>query len=718
MKKRWRLCGIIALCLALIFSLFGCHRTNPDTPTDSSANGYKVTRLADLPESSNMYHQTVIGGQLYYQTALVDEVTETDSGYELRRWSPETGETVTLFPAEATTGRFVSFRFAVDISGGVWLWEWGNSGLTYITPDGTANEVTLDTPFTHDGVLNGPSSGTAPIELCAVGERLVMIVRGWDKDSTSDVHQQLVCVNREGHTVFSQELEFSNSLDLMPLDETRFLLEDRTNDTLTPVSMETGEKSADWSDNVKGERLYSCDPQSGYAFLVQRDNTVYAYTADGRAEELFSFESLAFDFLNTDNRPYTYMDSDGSVVVWEHGEPYCYRIAKGTVSPRPVLTVAGLGFPEKLKETALLNNRVSESYVMKLVDYSSGESSTVAQLEAGGTKLLTEMLGGTVPDVIVTSKYLSTAAMVKQGLLVDLYPLLDADETLSRTDFTDSMLAAMEKDGGLYQLTGTVTLQTAVGNVELVGDGSLTWEKAESLMAANAGLTPVKSTVSQNRVLSALKYAVSAAAQSGSAAVNTAGNRRLLTTAAGLYTDDELLDVLLDDEFIAADSVNELTEKTALLVSTEVESLSKVAWLKKEYGSVMRYTGWPVENEGDSGHYLFAGKGYAITTACTDKAAAWALIRDMVQADSAASDTLSTLRADFEQSMAQSSLSEADIQPLLAAVASANNMLYADLSVSAMVDEEAAKVFQNQNSAEEALQSLQSRLTIYVNEQK
>lgn len=712
MKKRWRLCGIIALCLALIFSLFGCHRTNPDTPTDSSANGYKVTRLADLPESSNMYHQTVIGGQLYYQAPLIDEVTETDRGRGIRRWSPETGETVTLFPTEATTGRFVSFRFAVDASGGVWLWEWGDSGLTYITPDGTANAVALDTPFTHDGVLNGPSSGTAPGELCAVGERLVMIVRG------ADDGQQLVCIDREGHTVFSQDLETTNETELFALDETHCLLRNRTSGTITPVSMETGEKSADWSDNVKGEMLYSCAPQSGYAFLVQRDNTVYAYTANGRAEELFSFESLAFDFLNTNNRPYTYMDADGSVVVWEYGEPYCYRIAKGTVSPRPTLTVAGLGFPEKLKETALLNNRVSESYVMKLVDYSSGESSTVAQLEAGGTKLLTEMLGGTVPDVIVTSKYLSTAAMVKQGLLVDLYSLLDADETLSRADFTDSMLAAMEKDGGLYQLTGTVTLQTAVGNVELVGDSSLTWEKAESLMAANAGLTPVKSTVLQNRVLSALKYAVSAAAQSGSAAVNTAGNRRLLTTAAGLYTDDELLDLLLDDEFIAADSVNELTEKTALLVSTEVESLSTVAWLKKEYGSVMRYTGWPVENEGDSGHYLFAGKGYAITTACTDKAAAWALIRDMVQADSAASDTLSTLRADFEQSMAQSSLSEADIQPLLAAVASANNMLYADLSVSAMVDEEAAKVFQKQNSAEEALQSLQSRLTIYVNEQQ
>ena len=73
-----------------------------------------------------------------------------------------------------------------------------------------------------------------------------------------------------------------------------------------------------------------------------------------------------------------------------------------------------------------------------------------------------DLLYGQSPDLLFVNG-LPYEVYARQGLLEDLYPWIDADETLSRTDFTQNLLRALETNGALYRLPQTYLLETAMG---------------------------------------------------------------------------------------------------------------------------------------------------------------------------------------------------------------------------------------------------------------
>ena len=63
----------------------------------------------------------------------------------------------------------------------------------------------------------------------------------------------------------------------------------------------------------------------------------------------------------------------------------------------------------------------------------------------------------------------TTRALAAEGLLADLYPLLDADEELKRDDFFPNVLKALETDGKLCSTCAGVSIQTVIGAEDAVG---------------------------------------------------------------------------------------------------------------------------------------------------------------------------------------------------------------------------------------------------------
>lgn len=102
-----------------------------------------------------------------------------------------------------------------------------------------------------------------------------------------------------------------------------------------------------------------------------------------------------------------------------------------------------------------------------------------------------DLLYGQSPDLLFVNG-LPYEVYARQGLLEDLYAWIDADETLSRTDFTQNLLRALETNGALYRLPQTYLLETAMGLPETVG-GEAGWTMAEFLdtVQAHPALTAV-----------------------------------------------------------------------------------------------------------------------------------------------------------------------------------------------------------------------------------
>ena len=117
-------------------------------------------------------------------------------------------------------------------------------------------------------------------------------------------------------------------------------------------------------------------------------------------------------------------------------------------------------------------------YQVEFVDYEAQYG------EQADQQLLMDLLYGDCPDLLFVNG-LPFAQYARQGLLEDLYTWIDADETLSRTDFTQNLLRALETDGALYRLPQTYLLATAAGLPDIVG-GQEAWSMADFLDTAQA----------------------------------------------------------------------------------------------------------------------------------------------------------------------------------------------------------------------------------------
>ncbi|MFR7742948.1 MAG: hypothetical protein ACLU3I_06435 [Acutalibacteraceae bacterium] len=95
---------------------------------------------------------------------------------------------------------------------------------------------------------------------------------------------------------------------------------------------------------------------------------------------------------------------------------------------------------------------VSE-YQVEFVDYEAQYG------EQADQQLFMDLLYGDCPDLLFVNG-LPFAQYARQGLLEDLYAWIDTDETLSRTDFTQNLLHALETGGALYCLPQTYLSQT------------------------------------------------------------------------------------------------------------------------------------------------------------------------------------------------------------------------------------------------------------------
>ena len=153
------------------------------------------------------------------------------------------------------------------------------------------------------------------------------------------------------------------------------------------------------------------------------------------------------------------------------------RVDAASVVNKTVLTFACMYLDWNMRDAIVKFNRASNTHRIVVRDYS--EYNTDDDYNAGIQKLNTEMLSGKLPDMIDINTYsMPVEQYAAKGFLTDLYELIDADADLSREDFVQPVLKALESaDGKLYQLPSTFAVSTAIALDKVAGDYD-TWNLA------------------------------------------------------------------------------------------------------------------------------------------------------------------------------------------------------------------------------------------------
>ena len=246
-----------------------------------------------------------------------------------------------------------------------------------------------------------------------------------------------------------------------------------------PVDLET----KTWGEKIKmPANVWNVYPgDDAYDFYYKNNDNIYGYTfASDTKDKLVDW--MACD-VDTSNMYDSGMLSDGRVVGitqdWSSDTAACqlivlHRIDASEVKEKTVLTLACMGLDWSLRSKIVEYNKSNDQYRIQVVDYS--EYATDDDYNAGITKLTTEIISGSVPDLFLTSS-LPIDKYAAKGVVADLYTFMDGGSGLSRDYFVPQVLKAIEKEGKLYELPTKFSVETAYALSSIV-DQYDTWNVA------------------------------------------------------------------------------------------------------------------------------------------------------------------------------------------------------------------------------------------------
>ena len=538
--KRFFALALAALLVMSLFAGCSKNSDTPGGKTDSSGSLIDQTKPAattakyayqadyldlQLPENVQYVNTMCTAGTTIFLTAYVqgDEIVQTDpdtgdtwlyytQDLVLLSVDPDTGACTQLPNLQLPTvpedceGNVDCYNMAGSDDGTLWMLvnvyaakydlpadfdpntmnkydypstDMSTAYLMHVAADGSTI-ANVDLSVTDDGTdeEDGMGSNISSFAVDAAGNLYV-----------TD-YNYIYVLDAEGKLLFKiDDSQYSGSLCRLQPNQVGILWYNYATDTaestdengqfFIPVDLET----KTWGEKIKmPANVWNVYPgDDAYDFYYKNNDNIYGYTfASDTKDKLVDW--MACD-VDTSNMYDSGMLSDGRVVGmtqdWSSDTAayqliVLHRIDASEVKEKTVLTLACMGLDWSLRSKIVEYNKSNDQYRIQVVDYS--EYATDDDYNAGITKLTTEIISGSVPDLFLTSS-LPIDKYAAKGVVADLYTFMDGGSGLSRDYFVPQVLKAIEKDGKLYELPTKFSVETAYALSSIV-DQYDTWNVA------------------------------------------------------------------------------------------------------------------------------------------------------------------------------------------------------------------------------------------------
>ncbi len=454
----------------------------------------------------------------------------------------------------------------------------------------------------------------------------------------------------------------------------------------------------------------------------------------------------------------------GSQMTVDYEIAYLTQVPYESVPEKTHLSLACLYPSSDMLDMVIDFNRGHENCRIDVKDYS--EYNTDEDYSAGLTKLTTEVLAGNMPDLLYLSG-LPYQQLAGKGLLEDLNPWLDSDPELSREDLFASVLQAMEANGGLYQVSSTFSLMTVAGPKQIVGD-RMGWTYADVQEALDAmpegcevfGFGQTKTGVLRACLSVEMERLIDW--EAGKCSFDSPAFIEMLNFA-NQFEDEANYDVY-DDE-VDSDYAR-ISQGKQLLTDVYLSDYTGFQQYDFYFGGkgTAAYVGFPT-SDGSCGSAMQISDGYGMSANCADKEAAWDFLRGLLTEDASGwgypvniklfneglkeamtpyyrqDETGAYVLDENGEKIEESHMSvgfgnnvqydiyamtQEQADQLMALIENTTKTMEADDKVIEIIfgsdDEQAtgevSAFFKGQKTAEEVAKQIQSRVNIYVNEQK
>ena len=501
------------------------------------------------------------------------------------------------------------------------------------------------------------------------------------------------------------------------------------------------------------------DGSGEYDFYYTGGSNFMGYSlAESKAEKLFNW-------INTDLEPPTvnpvFVTEDGQIVTlssqWDEDAAETKSsivlvnpVPASSLPDKTVLTLAAAGLDANLQRLVMKFNRSSPDARIEVLDYSE-----YGTPEAGLLRLNTEIMAGSVPDILSLNG-LSVRKLISQGILADLMPFLNADEEL-KDQMLDSVLEAMMTDGKLYRTASGFSIETVVGAAGVVGDtpGWNLEQYSAALAQMPEGCEPFNQGTTRDTILTkclSMEMGRLVDWSTGVCAFDTPVFAEILTFAAQFPKEIDWANTEREDDF------DRISAGRQMLHMNRISDFQSFQMYDALFGGNATFIGFPT-TEGTGSMLSIDGSGYAICSRSEHKDLAWQLLRTLMTAEYQEQFLWSfpTNRAAFEKNLETAmtprylrnadgsflldengerieqdrmvwqlgsltvhikALTQEQADKILELVNTTTKVRDYDSEIMTMIFSEAEAFFSGQKTAEEVGQLLQSKISIYINEQR
>ena len=420
---------------------------------------------------------------------------------------------------------------------------------------------------------------------------------------------------------------------------------DENGQYFVPIDLET----KDWGEKVKlPSNVWSIFPgDDAYDFYYAYNNNIYGYAAKTDTKEKL-VDWLACD-VDTNNMSGYAMLSDSRVAAlmqdWST-DPTTYqlivlhRVDASEIKEKKVLTLACMYLDWNLRSMIVEYNKTNDEYRINVVDYS--EYATDDDYNAGVTKLTTEIISGSVPDIFLTSN-LPIDKYAAKGVIADLNTFMDGGNGLSRDYFVPQVMSALEKDGKLYELPTSFSVQTAYALSSIASQYD-TWNVAavqDAMTQLQEGATVFSNGWTKNTALSnCLSRNLSAFVDwtTGKCEFDSEAFQQLLAFCNSFPTETSdgdgaiayasSADIAVDDAMWESDATR-ITNGKQLMSTIGMYSFDSYIWNVYAIRDKITFTGYPTEDGSGSSFELQMPMAISSVTKYPD--AAWDFVCSIIK---------------------------------------------------------------------------------------
>lgn len=225
-------------------------------------------------------------------------------------------------------------------------------------------------------------------------------------------------------------------------------------------------------ENFIGRNSYSLTPGTEYDFLSSDGTSLYGYKLESQEKEKL------FDWLDSDVNGnyvnYVGQLDDGRVFAvindWQNNDNSVALLTKTKASEVPqkeTIVIGTISSSSNLQEAAVKFNKSSDQYHISIKEYLDYDNWSENSWSDALTNLNNDITSSHCPDIIDLSS-LNVEQLAAKGVFEDLTPYLE-NSSLSRDSLVQSVLDAYTYDDSLVSIPASFGLQTVVGKGSEVG---------------------------------------------------------------------------------------------------------------------------------------------------------------------------------------------------------------------------------------------------------